>query len=425
MSTLSPYGGMLHGQPAETAPHLLVSGPTGIGKTRRILGPSVAMWDGPMVAVSSKADLLKLTVKERSRRGMIYLLDLSGNVTPPEGVHLVRADPVNDLKDDDEAIDLAALLLRTGTLGAGTSGQSDASFWQTQAVGPLAAVLLAAARLGLGITWTISALGTRLGEDGADAVENPSWTAAIEVLGDDSPHAESLLALSLLDDRIRDSVVATMSAALAPWSRMAVRGNPEHRAWSPARLVPTEKKGQPTLYVVAPATGVAAGAAVAALHGIIQHWRAATERDDPLPMLGMVIDELANTAPLPDLPTYVTEARGLGLAMTVAVQATEQLRLRWGEDGRDVLRQVFPATLVMLGAPEKEMLESAAWWGGRSERWGIATDESGSVTGRSSTRDASMEAADLLPRDLDQARLLVGGQPGQLVTIPDYSNFTR
>src|SRR5690606_22193166 len=151
----------------------------------------------------------------------------------------VRADPVSDLVDDDDAIDLATLLLRTGTLGAGTGGQSDASFWHTQAAGPLAALLLAAARLGLGIAWTISALGMRVAPEGADPAENPAWTTATEVLGD-SPHAEALMALSVLDDRIRDSVVATMQAALAPWSRMAVRGNPEHRVWNPARLVPTE-----------------------------------------------------------------------------------------------------------------------------------------------------------------------------------------
>ena len=50
---------------AESAAHVLVSGPTGRGKTRRILAPAAVLWGGPAVVVSSKDDLFQLVMERR------------------------------------------------------------------------------------------------------------------------------------------------------------------------------------------------------------------------------------------------------------------------------------------------------------------------------------------------------------------------
>lgn len=427
MSVLTPYGGLVDGQPATTGPHLLVSGPTGTGKTRRVLAPGLAAWDGPVAAVSSKRDLMDLTWKFRATRGPVYLLDLTGRVVAPAGVTVVRPDPAASLTTADDSLTLAGLLLRTGTLGAGTQTHPDSSFWQTQATGPLAGILLAAARLGQGMSWVLDAVNcpTGAGEEDADLVEAPSWTAAGRILDADAPVLASALAGLLdADDRLRDSVAATMRSAVAPWQREAVRGHATTLAWHPDLLVPDRHRpGVPTLYIVAPATGVAAGAAVATVHDLVEAWRGAVDEGQPRPRLAMTIDELANTCPLPDLTTYVTEARGLGVTLTLAVQATEQLRLRWGDAGRDVLRAVMPAVLVLVGAAERELLDQAAWWGGRSTRWEQSTDARGALAGRTATRSEALEGVDLLPRSIQEGRLLLGGREGLRVDLPDWSDL--
>src|SRR5699024_8939199 len=45
--------------------HTLVVGATGSGKTRRVLGPATNIWDGPVVNVSSKPDMVAMTCKSR------------------------------------------------------------------------------------------------------------------------------------------------------------------------------------------------------------------------------------------------------------------------------------------------------------------------------------------------------------------------
>jgi hypothetical protein len=61
---------------------------------------------------------------------------------------------------------------------------------------------------------------------------------------------------------------------------------------------------------------------------IIQTGRHHTDTGQNHAQLALIYDEVANTPPLPDLPIYATEARGLGVAVPVAVQLTEQLPLR-------------------------------------------------------------------------------------------------
>lgn len=49
----TPYAGTFKGTVVPTAPHLLVSGPTGRGKSLRVLVPGALMWRGPRVLVTA------------------------------------------------------------------------------------------------------------------------------------------------------------------------------------------------------------------------------------------------------------------------------------------------------------------------------------------------------------------------------------
>lgn len=413
----TPYGGLIGGKPAQTAPHLLVSGPSGTGKSRRVLAPGILAWAGPVVAVSSKPDLVDLTLEARlgrDGRGRTYLLDLSGEVPDeavPEGVHRVVVDPAKLIETDDDALDMASVLMQAGAAGAGGGqgkGGSGDPFWENISTAPLAAILRAAGSDG--IAWAREAV-TRISDEETPDDEpptEPSWITAVSRLEEVSPMLTAELASAVrLDGKMRDSIAVTMKSAVAPWLRSTVAGTGGETAFSPSML---EHPGA-TLFVIAPATGVAAGAAVACVDVISKRWRANQTEQTRLPRLLMVVDELCNTMPWPKLPTVVTESRAMGIHLLVAVQATAQFAKRYGPQGMEELRSVFPATLLLVGAPEKAMLEQAAWWTGKRERQKVSTDDFGRRT-QSGERTEVIEATDLLPRSIDEARLLRGRRPG-------------
>lgn len=408
----TPFGGFIDGKPATTAPHLLVSGPSGVGKSRRVLGPGILMWRGPVVAVSSKPDLIDLCLEKRLEwggHGLTYVLDLSGEVPDsvlPDGVEKVVVDPVALVTDDDDALDLASILMQSGAAGAGGGANQSGGdpFWENISIAPLAALLRAAGADG--IAWARTAVG-RLEPDEDDDEDQACWINAVGRLEDGSPMlAAELASAAKLDPKMRDSVMVTMKNSVAPWLRSTVAGDGRYRAFTPDLLArPTS-----TLFVVAPATGVAAGAAVSCIDFISKRWRANQTERVKLPRLLMVVDELCNTMPWPKLPTVVTESRAMGIHLLCAVQATSQFSKRYGPEGMAELREVFPATLCLVGAPEKEMLEKAAWWYGQSERHKTSTDHLGRQS-QSSDKAETLAATDLLPRSIDEGRLLRGKRP--------------
>lgn len=406
----TPFGGFVRGtkgaQTAVTAPHVLVSGLTGSGKSRRVLGPGILMWDGPVVAVSSKPDLVQLTMADRladDGYGRTYLIDLSGEVPDdfiPAGVQRLVVDPVALIASDDDALDMATVLMKTGSVGAGQS-QGDA-FWETISAGPLAALLRAAGSDGM--RWARAAVGAVDAPGGSDE-DTPSWVTAaqrLEMMGS-TMLADELASAGELEDKMRDSVVSTMKSAVAPWLRTTVAGRVGDAVFTPALL----EHPKATLYMVAPADGVAAGAAVSVAEFVSKRWRRNQSEPVKLPRVLMVVDELCNTMPWPKLPTVVTEARAMGIHLLVAVQGTSQFARRYGRDGMDELRDVFPAVLCLYGAPEKEMLEKAAWWSGQGDVQKASMDYMGRMSQNTERRE-NLSAHGLQPTSIDEGRLLRG-----------------
>ncbi|WP_432789365.1 TraM recognition domain-containing protein [Brevibacterium sp. K11IcPPYGO002] len=351
-------------------------------------------------------------------------MDLAGELDPSfkwlQGVdyQMVTSDPTSLIANDDDALAMASLLMKVGSLGAsdgGDSGSGDDAFWQTQAAQPLAALLLAGKASGKGIAWTVRAASKTVKDDEND--DSPSWAIAYELVEKSSFHAESLNAVVDMEAKLRDSVIATMKAGLAPWLLTNVRGQRGSVPFAPSML---EGPNEPTLAIIAPADGVAAGAAVGAIETVIRHWRRGVERG--LMRLLLSVDEAVNTAPLPKLPTYITEARGLGVACVIAVQSTNQMELRWGSVGAKVLREVFPAFLILDGAPEFEALELAEKWSGEHDVWRetINADQTRTMTAEKAPRRTVSE---MLPESLEEGRLLLYGKEGRLVQLPGIWNL--
>lgn len=415
-------------------PHVLVAGVTGSGKSRTVLVPAALEWGRrAAVIVSSKADLAELAAPTRASYGPCYLMDLSGEVDDAElaGARVTRvaSDPVALVHDDDSAMELASLLQEVGPLAAG-SGQSggggDGDFWKSLALPALAGILRAAHdyydvdanvdRDGGGVRWALRAAlienGPQPDGDGRVDLETPSWDTAIhrlESIG--SRHALGLVASKSRPDEQRSSIGINMQVAITGWMMDAVAGDGSLPVFTPSML---EAPGA-TLFIVAPLTGAAAPAAAATLTALYNHWRLHHKR---LQDLMMVVDELPNTAPLPRLANWVSEARGLGMRIVAAVQSTSQFEKKWGSAGLKELKDNFPQILILPpGVTERELLEQAAWAAGHVERGTASTDIAGHASGGRDKVEA-ITGASLLPRK-GQGRLLVSGMPGHLVYLPD------
>ncbi|GAB3563291.1 type IV secretory system conjugative DNA transfer family protein [Spelaeicoccus albus] len=429
------------GEFALTGPHMLLSGLTGRGKGRRVICQNIVMWaHQPVIAMSTKGDLVDVTIKKRAQRGPVYLMDLSEEVMESDlkGVEVTRvvSDPCKLVNTDDESMAMSDLLQATAKVGSasgGDSGNSDPT-WENLAARPLAAFIRAGGALphpdtgemvdGGGVNWVVEALEhpPRLDRDGQavdDPTESdfvtPNWSNAYLRASAllESRHAESLRAVMNMVDKQRDSVAINMRNALKAWSLDAVAGDRDAEAFHPSML---EQPGA-TLYVTSPIDGSTASAACAVIEQSIQWWRRNVGRK--LPTLGLFLDELAQCAPLPKLPAHISVLRGYNVRLIAAVQNTTQLKRRY-KDSYEEMLTTFPSVLIMPGTPEKDLLEQASWFAGEDERVTSSTDEYDRTT-RSTERVERVTASELIPRKKGEGRLLIGGQPGMFVRLPDIS----
>ena len=116
-----------------------------------------------------------------------------------------------------------------------------------------------------------------------------------------------------------------------------------------------------------PADGTVAAQAITVLDALINRQRRKVAEWEDHHRVGMFLDEITNT-PLPRLPQYLAESRGLGVTICYAAQAGSQLDAIYGPLQGRAIRDVTPAALIMYGSHERELMESAAFWAGKTTR---------------------------------------------------------
>jgi type IV secretory pathway TraG/TraD family ATPase VirD4 len=430
-SPVTPFGGWVTDDklarlvPLETAPHILGLAPPGTGKTRRWLAQGAVLWPGPAVVSSSKDDLMQMVASRRW--GKATLLDLRPITAPhyPREFTCCRYDPtalIGTLEDAQAAAETLLSMSSVGFGGTQARPAADNGMWETLAFAPLTCLLYAAspAATTLGMEWALEAA-----EDATVPLRWPhqvsteaSWATAALWSGNPLFEARVRGILSMVDKQ-RDSVKMTVTKALTAWLRTSIRD----------RGLPTFDPGflnEPgtTLYVLSPADGTAAPLAVTLMEQLIRHQRIKVAQWEDYPRIGMFLDELPNT-PLPKILQYFAEARGLGVSICAAAQASSQLDVVYGALQGRAIRDVVPATLIMYGAHEEELMHSAAFWAGKTTRSQQSYDHN--LDDKTSSRQFgnALEPEELSPRNTGQARLLVRGTPGQMVELIDWTDFVK
>jgi type IV secretion system protein VirD4 len=336
-------GGLAFADPQQA---LLVIGPPRSGKTTTLVVPNLLAAPGPVVSTSTKADVMLATLPVRSELGRCWLLDPTGTTAPPPGVTPIRWSPVCASDRWDEALATARAMVGAARPG-GRWGES--GHWTERSEALLAPLLHAAAVSGGDMRAVVRWI---LRQDAAEpqallASRGPS-------LGGDV-----LAGITATDGREQSGIWSTTAGVVAAYRSEAALATTAAPNIDPTLLA----AGTDTVYVCAPAREQALVAPIVV--AFVESVRAGTyalAADDAArgrhgrPPVLLALDEVANIAPLPDLPAIVSEGGGQGLATMACLQDLSQARQRWGP-AADGFLSLFGTKVVLPGIADLATLE--------------------------------------------------------------------
>jgi hypothetical protein len=224
---------------AEPEHAVLVLGPPRQGKTSAIVIPTILAASGPLVATSTKEDVLLTTAPTRAQVGRCWLFDPSGTVRLPPSVapsiQPLRWAPVQACSTWDGAVMIAHNLVATSRPA---EGLRDAGHWAERAEALLAPLLHAAALDGLAMravmTWV-------LGHDDETA-------QAILRHHDAELASVTLAGVGRSAATERAGIWSTAAGTLAAYRSQAALAATDEPNFDPLRFV----GGSDTIYIAAP-----------------------------------------------------------------------------------------------------------------------------------------------------------------------------
>ena len=335
-------GGLVMADPQQA---LLVLGPPRSGKTTALAVPNVLCAPGAVVVTSTKPDVMAATLDRRAEQGRCWLLDPMGALRPPPGVERIRWSPVAAARTWDESLVLARSMTGAARPGA---ARGDSRHWTERAEALLAPLLHAAHLQGSGMETVVGwVLGQNLGPAAAVLTAEGVRVGAA-VLG----------GLEATDPREQSGIWSSAAGILAAYRSERVLDHSDPPNFDPARLVHTRD----TVYVCAPGRyqDLVAPIVVAFLDQVRAGAYAAEEGAMPVVF---ALDELANIAPIPDLPSLVSEGGSQRVLTLGCLQDLSQARSRWGDAAEGFL-SLFGAKLVLPGIGDQATLELVSRLGG-------------------------------------------------------------
>jgi type IV secretion system protein VirD4 len=346
-------GGPRHAR-AERA--VLIVGPPRSGKTSGVIIPALISHPGPVVSTSTKPDVADATRPVRSREGRTWVFDPTGAGGAIAGDEQLRWSPVPSSVSWDGALLMARAM--TSRIGAETT---DRSHWASRAQALLAPLLHAAAVHGRDMETVVDwVMGHDLDEAGVLLEDERCSRLAFT----------TLLGLHKTEDRERSSIFSATADALQAYlsdSALSAARQPNFDA-------DVFVRSADTIYIHAPAEEQAAAAPIVC--GLLSEIRRATYRAHHRHQLThgpvlFALDEVANIAPLEELPQIASEGGGQGLLLLTALQDLSQARQRWGAQA-DGFLTLFGTKLVLPGVADTRTLEAISTMLGEYDRQVLA-----------------------------------------------------
>lgn len=349
------------GQPVWTGErrNLLVCGPTQAGKTACILSAAVIDAPGPVITTSTKPDLLRLPARRRGEHKHVEFIESSyGGWELP----VTRFSPMSGVQGFTDAYLLAATLTDSWA-SVGQSGVSNDQYWLARGQRILAALIYAAAQDRRSITWVV------------DHVARRDARAALQILANDDDHTVRAILEGLTGDasgRVSNSTAAAWTfaeQAIALYALREARDRADMADFDVERFI----RSHDVLHIVCPGEHSSTLGPVIAVfieQVVRARYRAAAGLDGTaIPPLTLVLDEVANTAPLPRLTSITSEGAGQGVRVCLGTQDRAQLEDRFGEAGARTIVTNCRDHVVMGESADRPWLEDIeALVGMRAER---------------------------------------------------------
>jgi type IV secretion system protein VirD4 len=319
---------------------VLLLGPPRSGKTSAIIVPAVVAHRGPVVSTSTKPDVLQSTITVRSQTGIVWAFDPTGSGHRPEAFEL-RWSPIPASRTWDGALLMARAMVTGSSVGAGTT---ESTHWSRRATALLAPLLHAAALdIATVVDWVmrheLDQPGTTLTHAGADLASS------------------ALIGLQNTEQRERSSIFSAAADALDAYTSHAALAAAASPNFDPDRFV----RSGGTIYIHAPADQQQLAAPLVC--GLLSEIRAATYRAQHEGALServlFALDEVANIAPLAELPAIASEGGGQGLQLLASLQDLSQARARWGPAAEGFLT-LFGSKLLLGGIADTRTLEAVS-----------------------------------------------------------------
>jgi type IV secretion system protein VirD4 len=403
---------------ASTLRHsLLLFGPTLSGKTLSFVIPTVLRWRGPVIATSSKVDLLLATITRRRRRGRVYLLD----PFRASGMPSIRWSPLVGSRSWAGALDMAYWLTQAASV---SHSIQTAEFWETLAKNLLAPLLYAAANKPGQTMLTV----VRWANEYQTAEEVLAVFAAMEQADPDDPGPglarSAFLASVKADARRKDSIYGTAQVLLDVYKYPAVAetasGCDIDRE---AFLRGYDSAGRPvdnTVFVFAPEHRQDQ---LRPLFEAFICWliRAAEDRYAATgtaldPPLLVMLDEAANIAPLRKLGTYASSLASQGVQLVAVFQNVGQIKDRYGTQASTIVTN-FLVKVLMGATTDRELLDLLTYL--------ISKEEVAQESLTYGVDGARVATAAIRQRDLAPVHSLVQQRPGQALALLSYRRPVR
>ncbi|HLN42551.1 MAG TPA: type IV secretory system conjugative DNA transfer family protein [Acidimicrobiales bacterium] len=349
---------------AGTEQAVLVLGPPRSGKTSSIVVPTVLGAPGAVVSTSTKPDVLQATAHARRTVGPCLLYDPSGTVEAPRGVERVRWSPVESCRSWDDALLVARSLVGAARPGAGARDGAavGADHWTERAEALLAPTLHAAALDDVDLATVLSWVDRRNAAPALTILDRNGATRPGDLLA----------GIAATDPREQSGIWSTASGVLGAYRSEAALDSTVAPDFDARAFCDSSA----TLYVCA--TGRHQAVAAPLVVGLLTDIRTAayarstdpagagTEPGARTAPVVLALDEVANIAPIPDLPGMVSEGGGQGLLTLACLQDLSQARGRWGS-AADGFLSLFGTTVVLPGIGDVRTLEALSSLAGEQE----------------------------------------------------------
>jgi type IV secretory pathway TraG/TraD family ATPase VirD4 len=308
----------------------------------------------------------------------------------------------------DAAVQTSDAMVNASRLGGTGIAQSPGEHhWTERASALLSPLLHAAALESLPMRTVVRWIDRH---DGATPLQILSRT-----VGDDATATDLLAGIVGTDAREQSGIWSTASGVLAAYRSESALASTELPPLDVAEFC----RGANTMYICSAGRrqDQFAPLVVAAIGDVRDATYDRERAGERLPPTLLALDEVANIAPIPDLPALLSEGAGQGLLVMACLQDLSQARGRWGSAANGFLT-LFGTTVVFPGIADVGTLRDLSALAGDHE---ITTTTVGHAVGeRGRIRPSSSISTVRVPRlPVD---VIARGTPGSaLVLAPDRS----